>query len=180
MLTSSAESLTNGKRQGGDPYHPTWAFLILLRWLSMKKTSRLSFYGNSIFFRSNFFGLQFLLGHHSIEQFTFLDQKEVVIILLSLISQFQRCSISKICLKISKLSAEPINHPWGKLSMGQAVHGASCPWAELSTGRAVHGVRCPWGELSMGRAVHGASFRGARCPWGQLPKGRAVHGVSCS
>jgi hypothetical protein len=53
-------------------------------------------------------------------------------------------------------------------------HGASCPWGELSVGRNVRGAsyrgaNCPWGELSVGRNVRGASrrgesFRGASCP----------------
>jgi hypothetical protein len=70
-------------------------------------------------------------------------------------------------------SASQLIYPWGELSMGRVVHGASCPWGELSMGRAVHGASCPWGELSMGRAVHGAS-----CPWGKLSMGQAVHGAS--
>jgi hypothetical protein len=46
-----------------------------------------------------------------------------------------------------------VSCPWGELSMGRAVHGASCPWGELTMGRAVHGASCPRGELSIGRAV---------------------------
>jgi hypothetical protein len=61
--------------------------------------------------------------------------------------------------------------------MGRVVHGASCPWGKLSVGQAVHG------ELSMGPAVHKASSHGASChrasSHGASCHGASSHGASC-
>jgi hypothetical protein len=57
------------------------------------------------------------------------------------------------------------------MSMGRAVHGASCPWGKY-----------PWGERSMGRAVCGCELsmgqtvRRANVPWGKMSMGRDVVG----
>ncbi len=67
-----------------------------------------------------------------------------------------------------------VHVPWGELSMGRVVHGASCPWGELSMGRNVPGAKCPWGELSMGRDVCGA-----KCLWGEMSVGWNVCGARC-
>jgi hypothetical protein len=41
--SSSGESLTNGQRWEGNLWSPTWAFLILFRWLSQRTTHWRSF-----------------------------------------------------------------------------------------------------------------------------------------
>jgi hypothetical protein len=65
--------------------------------------------------------------------------------------------------------------------MGLVVHGTSCPWGELSVGRTVHGAT--WGELSVGRTVRGESCRGASCRGascrGARCRGASCRGVSC-
>jgi hypothetical protein len=66
----------------------------------------------------------------------------------------------------------------GELSMGRALHGASCPCGELSLGRAVQGANRPWGKLSMGQAVQGASCHGAICRRANFD-GASFDGASC-
>jgi hypothetical protein len=47
--------------------------------------------------------------------------------------------------------------------MGRHVHGASCPWGELSVGRIVRGASCR-GTSFCAASCRGASFDGASGP----------------
>jgi hypothetical protein len=76
--------------------------------------------------------------------------------------------------KFSKLFFDSVHIPWGELSMGRVVRGASCPWGKLSVGQIVRGANCPWDEMSVGRNVCGA-----KCLWGEMSVGRNVCGASC-
>jgi hypothetical protein len=70
-----------------------------------------------------------------------------------------RRALLETCLKL-KLTVQDNNkksYPWGELSMGRVVHGASSPFGEFSMGRVVYGASC-----------HGTRFDGASCPWGEF------------